>query len=78
MPQPSSPDPRAARTVGAPESPEFLAPLLHALAESLDVRDVFARISAEARRLVPHDFLMLGLLTPGQDRIRVQATRPGR
>src|SRR5689334_14491771 len=44
-------------------SADFLAPLLQALAESLDVREIFARISAEARRIVPHDFLMLGLLS---------------
>jgi hypothetical protein len=44
------------------DSPDFVAPLLAALAESLDVPDIFARISAAARRTVPHDLLMLGLL----------------
>src|SRR5262245_11184923 len=52
-------------------SSEFLGPLLQALAQSLDVRDSFARISAEAQRLVPHDFLILGLLT--DDRVELIA-----
>jgi len=54
-------------------SADFLAPLLQALAESLDVREIFARISAEARRIVPHDFLMLGLLSEDHARVRVIA-----
>src|SRR5215510_10881448 len=58
---------------GAPTSSDFLGPLLHALAESLDVREIFARISAEARRIVPHDFLMLGLLSEDHQRVRVIA-----
>lgn len=31
-----------------PRPDEFLAPLLHTLAESLDVREIFARISVAA------------------------------
>ncbi len=31
------------------DTAEFLGPLLHALAESLDVREIFARISVGAR-----------------------------
>jgi transcriptional regulator with GAF, ATPase, and Fis domain len=52
---------------------DFLGPLLQALAESLDVREIFARISAEARRIVPHDFLMLGLLHEDNQRVRLIA-----
>jgi len=52
---------------------EFLGPLLRTLAETLDVREVFARISAEALRVLPHDFLMLGLLTEDRQRVRVIA-----
>src|SRR6185295_10691255 len=52
---------------------DFLGPLLQALAESLDVREIFARISDEARHIVPHDFLMLGLLSEDHSRVRVIA-----
>jgi hypothetical protein len=52
---------------------DFLGPLLRALAESLDVQEIFARISAEARRIVPRDFLMLGLLSEDHQRVRVTA-----
>ncbi|HEV8337861.1 MAG TPA: sigma 54-interacting transcriptional regulator [Candidatus Polarisedimenticolia bacterium] len=58
---------------GSGDLARFLGPLLHALAESLDVREIFARISVEARRLVPHDFLMLGLLSEDRLRVRVLA-----
>jgi transcriptional regulator with GAF, ATPase, and Fis domain len=58
---------------GTQASSDFLGPLLQALAESLDVREIFARISAEARRIVPHDFLMLGLLSEDHGRVRVMA-----
>ena len=74
--QPSSPrdsPPETARTDIDLDSTEFLGPLLHALAESLDVQEIFARISAEARRIVPHDFLMLGLLSEDHQRVRVTA-----
>jgi two-component system NtrC family response regulator len=57
----------------APGSEDFLGPLLRTLAESLDVREVFARISAEARRIVPHDFLMLGTMHPDHQQVRVVA-----
>ena len=52
---------------------DFLSRLLQTLAESLDVREIFARISAEARNIVPHDFLMLGLLSEDGQRVRVMA-----
>ena len=74
--QPSSPrdsPPETARTDLDLDSTEFLGPLLHALAESLDVQEIVARISAEARRIVPHDFLMLGLLSEDHQRVRVTA-----
>jgi hypothetical protein len=43
-----------AKQASVPGSQDFLGPLLRALAETLDVREIFARISAEARRVVPH------------------------
>jgi hypothetical protein len=52
---------------------EYPGSLLGTLAESLDVPEIFARISAEARRIVPHDFLMLGLLSDDHQRVRVMA-----
>src|SRR5215475_12143773 len=54
-------------------SDAFLGPLLRTIAQSLDVREIFSRISAEARRSVPHDFLYLGLLTDDQQRMRLVA-----
>jgi len=69
----ADPRPGAARTDGPASSGEFLGPLLRTLAETLDVREVFARISAEARRIVPHDFLMLGLQTEDHQHVRVIA-----
>src|SRR5262245_18140150 len=71
----SHPDqpPSPAKHDRAPDSADYLGPLLHALAESLDVREIFARISAEARRIVPHDFLMLCLLSEDHERVRVIA-----
>src|SRR5262245_66247738 len=66
MPETSSPPDR---------SPDdgVLGPLLQVLAESLDVREIFARISAEARRIVPHDFLVLGLLAEDHSHVQVAA-----
>src|SRR5262245_8330309 len=55
-------------------SDAFLGPLLRTIAQSLDVRDIFARISEEARRIVPHDFLYFGrLLDEQRQRIRLIA-----
>src|SRR5262245_41709418 len=65
------PPPSPAKLDRAPDSADYLGPLLHALAESLDVREIFARISAEARRIVPHDFLMLSLLSENHERVRM-------
>jgi len=44
----------------APSSGDFLGPLL---AETRDIREIFSRISAEARRILPHEYLLLGLLS---------------
>jgi transcriptional regulator with GAF, ATPase, and Fis domain len=52
---------------------EFPGPLLRALAETLDVREIFARISDEARRVVPHEFLMLGLVSDDRKSVSVVA-----
>jgi transcriptional regulator with GAF, ATPase, and Fis domain len=52
---------------------ETLGPLLDVLAQSLDVREVFARISALARQTVPHDCLLFGLVTEDGERYRVVA-----
>jgi transcriptional regulator with GAF, ATPase, and Fis domain len=54
-------------------SDAFLGPLLRTIAQSLDVREIFGRISAEARRTVPHDFLYLGLLTGDHQRMTLVA-----
>src|SRR2546425_5558344 len=50
---------------------ETLGPLLNVLAQSLDVGEVFARISALARQTVPHDCLLFGLVTEDGERYRV-------
>src|SRR2546428_735505 len=52
---------------------ETLGPLLNVLAQSLDVGEVFARISALARQTVPHDCLLFGLVTDDGERYRVVA-----
>jgi len=48
-------------------------PLLNVLAQSLDVREIFAQISALARETVPHDRLMFGLITEDGERYRIVA-----
>jgi transcriptional regulator with GAF, ATPase, and Fis domain len=52
---------------------ETLGPLLNVLAQSLDVQEVFARISALARQTVPHDCLLFGLVTEDGESYRVVA-----
>src|SRR5213083_1784533 len=52
---------------------ETLGPLLNVLAQSLDVQEVFAEISALARQTVPHDCLLFGLVTEDGERYRVVA-----
>jgi DNA-binding NtrC family response regulator len=52
--------------------------LLPALAGSLDIRDVFQRLSAVASRIVPHDEANLALATDDRTRFRLHAsTREG-
>src|SRR2546422_3809605 len=52
---------------------DTLGPLLKVLAQSLDVREIFAQISALARESVPHDRLMFGLITEDGERYRIVA-----
>jgi transcriptional regulator with GAF, ATPase, and Fis domain len=52
---------------------ETLTPLLNVLAQSLDVKEVFAQISALARQTVPHDCLLFGLVAEDGERYRVVA-----
>ena len=47
--------------------------LLGALTGVLDVRDVFDRVSEIARPVLPHDALVLGLVTPDRQSIRIWA-----
>jgi transcriptional regulator with GAF, ATPase, and Fis domain len=56
-----------------PFQAEFLGPLLRTLAETLEVREVFARLSEEAKRIVPHDSLILGLISADQKTVRLLA-----
>src|SRR5437867_4873544 len=59
--------------MGAASTEETLGPLLNVLAQSLDVREIFAQISALARQTVPHDRLMFGLITEDGERYRIVA-----
>ena len=59
--------------MGAASTEETLGPLLNVLAQSLDVREIFAQISALARETVPHDRLMFGLITEDGERYRILA-----
>lgn len=52
---------------------EKLEGLLPTIAESLDVRQVFAALSAVIQEVVPHDVLAFALLTPDRRGVRVQA-----
>jgi transcriptional regulator with GAF, ATPase, and Fis domain len=48
-------------------------PILNVLAQSLDVRQIFAQISALARQTVPHDFLAFGLIKEDGQHYRIIA-----
>src|SRR2546421_284929 len=61
------------REMASGSDQETLGPLLNVLAQSLDVQEVFARISALARQAVPHDCLLFGLVTEDGERYRVVA-----
>ncbi len=52
---------------------EKLEALLPAIAEALDVRQVFLGMSAVIQEIVPHDVLAFALLTPDRGGVRVQA-----
>ena len=67
------PDPQPSDPHRGAGPDELLSPLLGILAESLDVREIFARISAEASRIVPHEFLILGLVSEDHQRGRMIA-----
>src|SRR3989442_14558974 len=60
--------------MGAASTEETLGPLLNVLAQSLDVREIFAQISALARETVPHDRLMFGLITADGEHYRIVAS----
>ena len=47
--------------------------LLETLTGVLDVREVFDRVSEVSRRVIPHDALLLGRLTPDRQSVRVWA-----
>src|SRR5438445_1754130 len=59
--------------MAAGSTEEIFGLLLNVLAQSLDVQEVFARISAAARQTVPHDCLLFGLVTQDGERYRVVA-----
>src|SRR5262245_57659573 len=52
---------------------EALDELLPTLSGVLDIREVFARVSDIARRVIPHDSLSLPLLTPDKNHIVIHA-----
>lgn len=54
-----------------------LAALLPTLAEALDVREVFQKVAALAREVVPFDLLELGLLNEERTHARVYAVSDG-
>src|SRR5207247_2748782 len=59
--------------MAARSTEETFGPLLNVLAQSLDVQEVFARISALARQTVPHDCLLFGLVAEDGECYRVVA-----
>ncbi len=50
-----------------------LEKLIPALTGTLDVRDVFERISQIAREIIPHDYFALGFMNEDRTRIRIHA-----
>src|SRR5467141_1144715 len=59
--------------MAAGSTEETFGLLLNVLAQSLDVREIFAQISALARQTVPHDRLVFGLISEDRERYRVLA-----
>jgi transcriptional regulator with GAF, ATPase, and Fis domain len=64
---------RMSMQMTASPTQDTLGPLLNVLAQSLDVREVFAQVSALARQTIPHDGLMFGLITADGERYRIIA-----
>jgi two-component system NtrC family response regulator len=56
---------------------EILDALLPAVAQALDVRDVLRQISEVAQRVLPHDFVLLALLSPDLSSVQVHAMSNG-
>ncbi|HKI01456.1 MAG TPA: sigma-54-dependent Fis family transcriptional regulator [Thermoanaerobaculia bacterium] len=56
---------------------EALEALLPALAEALDVREVFQKVSSVAREVIPHDLMELGLFNEDASGARVYAVSEG-
>jgi transcriptional regulator with GAF, ATPase, and Fis domain len=52
---------------------DALSDLLPVLGTALDVREIFDRVSAVARRVLPHDFAVIGLHVDGGRRVRLHA-----
>jgi len=50
--------------------------LLPALASALDTHQVFERLAAAAQQVIPHDVLVLGLLSEDRTRVRLYASPP--
>src|SRR5258708_6781132 len=65
---------RMSMEMSAGPTPDTLGPLLNVLAQSLDVREVFAQVSALARQTIPHDGLMFGLITADGEHYRIIAS----
>lgn len=64
--------------VSTADASEAFHELLSTLASTLDIRDVFRRLSIVAARIIPHDEATLALLTDDSARIRLFAsTREG-
>jgi transcriptional regulator with GAF, ATPase, and Fis domain len=57
---------------------QALDSLLPALAEALDVRDVFQKVAAVAQAVIPHDLMELGILNEDRTHAQVYAASDGR
>jgi transcriptional regulator with GAF, ATPase, and Fis domain len=52
---------------------DALSEVLPALGTALDIREVFAQLSAVAQRVLPHDAALVGILRPDQRKVRLHA-----
>ena len=72
--------PIASSATDAPAAPagdalvEALCRIARTVAESLDLREVFARVAEAIRPVLPHDFMGLGLLAEDRSRVRIYAS----